>query len=37
MDQLRTVDTQRLVKRVGKLSDETVRRVLQVLQEMFTE
>lgn len=37
LDQLRTVDTQRLVKRVGRLSDGTVRSVLRVLQEMFAE
>jgi len=35
VDQLRTVDTERLVKRVGKLAPETVDEVLRVLQEMF--
>ena len=37
VDQLRTVDTEWIVKRVGKLADETVRNVLRVLQEMFAE
>ena len=37
VDQLRTVDTERIVQRVGKLADETVRNVLRVLQEMFAE
>jgi mRNA interferase MazF len=37
VDQLRTVDTQRLIRRVGKLGDETVGNVLRILQEMFTE
>lgn len=37
VDQLRTVDTERLIKRVGKLSAETVGEVLRVLQEMFAE
>ncbi len=35
VDQLRTVDTERLIKRVGKLPDQTIAGVLQVLQEMF--
>jgi mRNA interferase MazF len=37
VDQLRTVDTERLVKRLGKLDPETVSEVLRVLQEMFAE
>jgi mRNA interferase MazF len=37
VDQLRTVDTERLIKRVGKLPAETVGEVLRVLQEMFAE
>ena len=37
VDQLRTVDTERLVKRLGKLGPETVCQVLRVLQEMFAE
>ncbi len=37
VDQLRTVDTERLVKRVGKLPSGTVAHVLQVLHEMFAE
>jgi mRNA interferase MazF len=37
VDQLRTVDTERLVKRLGKLDPETVTAVLEVLQEMFAE
>ena len=36
-DQLRTVDTERLVKRLGTLAPATVSEVLRVLQEMFAE
>ncbi|MBA3345489.1 MAG: type II toxin-antitoxin system PemK/MazF family toxin [Gemmatimonadales bacterium] len=35
LDQLRTVDTQRLVKRLGTLETGTQREVLGVLAEMF--
>ncbi len=35
LDQLRTVDRTRLVKRLGKLSDEEQSAVLQVLAELF--
>lgn len=34
-DQLRTVDRKRLVRRLGKLSAETMDKVLNVLQRMF--
>ncbi|MFS6828128.1 type II toxin-antitoxin system PemK/MazF family toxin [Cyanobium sp. ATX-6F1] len=34
-DQLRTVDRERLVKKLGVLPEETVLRVLEVLQAMF--
>ena len=37
VDQLRTVDTERLIRRAGKLADETIANVLRVLQEMFAE
>ncbi|MGE3841678.1 MAG: type II toxin-antitoxin system PemK/MazF family toxin [Vicinamibacterales bacterium] len=37
LDQLRTVDRDRLVKRVGRLTPATVAVVLERLQEMFTE
>ncbi len=37
LDQLRTVDTERLVKRLGRLAPETVISVLRGLQEMFAE
>jgi mRNA interferase MazF len=37
LDQLRTVDTERLVRRLGLLSSATVQTVLEVLLEMFTE
>ena len=37
LDQLRTVDTERLVKRLGRLSPETVTAVLRGLHEMFAE
>lgn len=35
LDQIRTVDKARLVKRLGKLSPQASTRVLEVLQEMF--
>ncbi|TAJ10617.1 MAG: type II toxin-antitoxin system PemK/MazF family toxin [Nitrospirae bacterium] len=35
MDQLRTVDTERLVKRLGRLAPGPFASVLAVLQEMF--
>jgi mRNA interferase MazF len=37
VDQLRTVDTERLVKRLGTLDSETLSEVLRVLQELFAE
>jgi mRNA interferase MazF len=37
LDQLRTVDRERLVKRLGALSAETMAEVLSGLQEMFAE
>lgn len=37
LDQLRTVDQERLVKRLGTLSSGTVAEVLAGLQEMFAE
>ena len=36
VDQIRTVDKRRLVKRIGSLRDPTARRVLDALAEMFT-
>jgi mRNA interferase MazF len=37
LDQLRTIDVERFVKRLGRLSPETVSAVLRGLQEMFAE
>lgn len=37
LDQLRTVDRHRLVKRLGRLTPSTVTAVLEGLQEMFAE
>jgi len=37
LDQLRTVDSERLVKRLGRLSIGATTEVLETLQEMFTE
>ncbi len=37
LDQLRTVDSERLVKRLGRLSATTTTEVLDTLQEMFAE
>jgi mRNA interferase MazF len=36
IDQIRTVDRERLVRRLGKLTSATLSRVLSILQEMFT-
>jgi mRNA-degrading endonuclease toxin of MazEF toxin-antitoxin module len=35
LDQIRTVDRARLVRRLGALDEETRRRMLDVLAEMF--
>jgi mRNA interferase MazF len=37
LDQIRTVDRERLVRRLGRLTPAVLSQVLQVLQEMFTE
>jgi mRNA interferase MazF len=37
LDQLRTVDAERLVERLGRLSPDTVAAVLRGLHEMFAE
>jgi mRNA interferase MazF len=37
LDQLRTVDTSRLLKRLGRISPATQKRVLGVLGELFAE
>ena len=37
LDQIRTVDKQRLVKRLGRLSNTTSVKVLSVLNEMFSK
>jgi mRNA interferase MazF len=37
LDQLRTVDRERLVKRLGALSTETMTNALSTLREMFAE
>ncbi|MCI0546773.1 MAG: type II toxin-antitoxin system PemK/MazF family toxin [Candidatus Rokubacteria bacterium] len=37
LDQLRTVDAERLLRRLGRLTPETFVTVLQRLQEMFAE
>jgi mRNA interferase MazF len=37
LDQLRTVDTERLLKSVGQLDPQTVVAVLRTLQEMFAQ
>ncbi|MBK5297003.1 MAG: type II toxin-antitoxin system PemK/MazF family toxin [Vicinamibacteria bacterium] len=37
LDQVRTVDRERLVKRLGRLSAATTTEVLDTLQEMFAE
>ena len=35
LDQIRTIDRDRLVKRLGELPPQTLRKALDVLQEMF--
>ncbi len=35
LDQIRTVDRERMIRRVGRVPPATLRRVLSVLQEMF--
>jgi len=35
LDQIRTVDHERLVRRLGRLAPQTLQRTLCVLQEMF--
>jgi mRNA interferase MazF len=37
LDQVRTIDGERLVKRLGRLSSGTTTTVLETLQEMFEE
>lgn len=37
LDQLRTVDKRRLLKRIGRVSGSTARKVLTVLGQMFAE
>jgi mRNA interferase MazF len=37
LDQVRTVDQERLVKRLGTISGTTLERVLQAFQDMFAE
>jgi mRNA interferase MazF len=37
LDQLRTVDSERLIQRLGRLSAETTGQVLGTLQEMFSD
>jgi mRNA interferase MazF len=37
LDQIRTVDRERLVRRLGRISPAALREVLQALQEMFAE
>lgn len=36
LDQIRTVDQERLIRRLGRLPPIALRRALAVLQEMFT-
>jgi mRNA interferase MazF len=35
LDQIRTVDKRRLIRRLGRIDQRTAAKVLQVLQEMF--
>ena len=35
LDQIRTVDWERLTRRLGRLTPQTIQRILLILQEMF--
>ena len=35
LDQIRTIDKSRLIKKLGKISSQTQQKVLQTLQELF--
>jgi mRNA interferase MazF len=35
LDQIRTVDKSRLIKRLGRIDKKTIQKVIDVLQEMF--
>ena len=37
LDQLRTVDRRRLIKRLGRITSVTLSKALRVLREMFSE
>jgi mRNA interferase MazF len=37
LDQIRTVDKERLIKRLGRVSSTTQKRVLRILAELFAE
>lgn len=37
LDQIRTIDRRRLVKRLGRITPATMTKVLRTLQEMFAE
>ena len=37
LDQVRTIDTERLVKRLGRLAPDATKRVIHGLQEMFAD
>ncbi len=37
LDQIRTVDRERLVRRLGRLSPQALERSLRILQEMFAQ
>ena len=36
LDQIRTIDRERIVRRLGRISPTTLNRVLLIIQEMFT-
>jgi mRNA interferase MazF len=37
LDQVRTIDRDRLLKRMGRLPEPTIARVLEILREMFAD
>lgn len=37
LDQIKTVEKSRLVKKIGKIEDDIQKQILEILQEMFAE
>jgi len=37
LDQIRTIDNQRLIKKIGKINDKTIKEVKSVIKEMLVD